>query len=151
MAMLFLIFQLGQDRYALDARQLVEILPLAQVKSLPHAPDGVAGLLDYGGIALPLIDLSAMILGRPAEERIGTRILIVELANGRRLGLVAERANQLLQREIADFSETGVAVPAAPFLGPITHDEHGIVQWVHPEQLLSPAIRDALFHHQVVS
>jgi chemotaxis-related protein WspB len=143
--MLFLVFQLDQDRYALDARQLVEILPLMEVKHLPLAPVGVAGMLDYHGVALPVIDLAALALGRPAAARISTRVLIVELSNGRRLALVAERAQELLQRETSDFAETGVAVDAAPYLGPVTRDARGLVQWISPEQLLSPEVREALF------
>jgi chemotaxis-related protein WspB len=143
--MLFVVFQLGQDRYALDARQLVEILPLMEVKHLPLAPAGVSGMLDYYGVALPVIDLTAMALGRPAAERISTRVLVTELANGQRLALVAERAQELLHREPADFVATGVAVDAAPYLGPVARDARGLVQWIKPEQLLSPAVRDALF------
>lgn len=142
--MLFIVFQLGPDRYALDARELVEILPLVQVKRLPHAPAGVAGVLDYRGVALPVVDLTAMALGRPALERISTRILIAELANGRRIALIAERANEMLQKDVADFTETGVAVDSAPYLGPVTRDSRGLIQWIKPEQLLAPAVREAL-------
>lgn len=144
--MLFLLFQLGQDRYALDARDLVEILPLAQVKHLPHAPAGIAGMLDYHGAALPVIDLSELALGRAAVQRISTRILVVAMAGGRRFALIAERANDTLQREAADFAATDVAVDAAPYLGPVTRDARGIVQWITPQKLFSMAVFDALFH-----
>jgi chemotaxis-related protein WspB len=144
--MLFIIFQLGRDRYALDARELVEILPLAHVKRLPHAPTGIAGMLDYHGITLPVVDLSELALGRAATERISTRILIVEYGAGRRLALIAERANEMLQREARDFVTSEVAVANAPYLGPVTGDTRGIVQWIAPQKLLSPAVHDALFH-----
>lgn len=142
--MLFIVFQLGQDRYALNARELVEILPLAQIKRLPQAPTGIAGMLDYHGVMLPAIDLSALALGHAAVERISTRILVVEMANGRRFALIAERANEMLQREAADFTEAEIAVDAAPYLGPVTRDARGIVQWITPQKLFSPAVFDAL-------
>lgn len=144
--MLFLIFQLGQDRYALDARELLEILPLAQIKRLPHAPTGIAGMLDYHGVLLPVIDLSALTLGHAAAERISTRMIVVEMANGRRFALIAERANELLQREATDFTEAEVTVDAAPYLGPVTRDARGIVQWITPQKLFSPAVYEALFN-----
>jgi chemotaxis-related protein WspB len=43
---LFFLFQLGEDRYALDALQIAEILPLVGVKRIPQAPTGVAGVID---------------------------------------------------------------------------------------------------------
>jgi len=144
--MLFIIFRLGEDRYALNAQELVEILPLAQVKRLPHAPTGVAGMLDYHGVTLPVIDLSALALGHPAAERISTRIIVVEMANGRRYALVAERANEMLQREATDFKEPAVAVDDAPYLGPVTSDARGVVQWIAPQKLFSPSVYEALSH-----
>ena len=40
--MLFLMFQLGQDRYVLDTGQVEAVLPLLATKQLPGAPAGVA-------------------------------------------------------------------------------------------------------------
>jgi CheW-like domain len=36
--MLFLVFQLGTDRYAIEAAQVVEVLPLVNAKHIPRAP-----------------------------------------------------------------------------------------------------------------
>ena len=36
--MLFLLFQLGQDRYALDASRVVEVVPLLTLKQFPRPP-----------------------------------------------------------------------------------------------------------------
>ena len=144
--MLFVVFQLGHDRYAIDAREVVEVLPLIRVKDVPHAPVGVTGVLDYRGAPVPVIDLCAISLGRPSARHLGTRTLIVRCADGNLLGLIAERVNEMLKREPADFVESGVTVDAAPYLGRVTRDTHGLVQWITPEKLLSPAVRDALFH-----
>lgn len=144
--MLFIVFQLGDDRYALNARELLEVLPLMSVKRLPHAPAGVAGVLDYHGVPLPVVDLSALALGHPAAQRISTRILIAEDAQGRRLALVAEHVSEMLNREPGDFSDAPVTISDAPYLGPITRDARGLVQWVTPERLLSDEVREALYH-----
>ena len=40
--MLFLVFRLGNDRYAIEATQVVEVLPLVNWKCVPRAPAGVA-------------------------------------------------------------------------------------------------------------
>ena len=39
--MLFILFQLGRDRYALDAAQVAEVLPLMELKALPRGRPGV--------------------------------------------------------------------------------------------------------------
>jgi chemotaxis-related protein WspB len=52
--MLFILFQIGRDRYALSAGSIIEVLPLMNLKSVPRAPAGVAGLLNYHGTPVPI-------------------------------------------------------------------------------------------------
>jgi chemotaxis-related protein WspB len=101
--MLSLILQIGETRYALDARQVVEVLPLVQVRPSPSAPPGVAGLMNYRGEPVPVIDLSLLCCGRPARHLLSTRILLVRSPTPADLrpepsiswiGLIAERATE---------------------------------------------------------
>lgn len=144
--MLFLVFRLGQDRYALDATDVVEVVPLVHVKRLPHAPPGLAGLIDYRGEAVPVIDLSELALRQPAQRRMSTRIILLRHGDGSvpLLGLIAEKATTTLRREAAEFIATGVRNDGAPYLGPICADGGGILQWVDAQQLLSPELRHAI-------
>lgn len=78
--MLYLQFQLGNDRYAIEATRVVEIVPLVAVKKNPRTPDSVAGLMIYRGRPVTTLDLSQLLLGRPAAERHSTRIIIIRRA-----------------------------------------------------------------------
>jgi len=75
--MLFILFKMGDERYALDSLQIAAVVPAVGVKEIPLAPAGVAGIIDYHGAPVPLIDLSQLALGRPARQRLGTRIILV--------------------------------------------------------------------------
>ena len=147
--MLFILFQLGRDRYALDAAQVAEVLPLVQVKKIPHAPAGVAGVFTYRGAPVPVLDLSQLALGRAARSRLSTRVLLVNYpdASGakRLLGLIAENATETLRREPADFVASGVKADVAPYLGPVATDPRGLIQWIAVDKLLPETVREALF------
>lgn len=147
--MVFLLFQLGPDRYALDVRQVAEVLPLLALKRIAHAPGGVVGVFDYRGTPVPVIDLALLTLGRPAEESLSTRVVVVSYAGSdgvpHLLGLIAEKATQTLQRAAEDFAPTGVTTETAPWLGPVCADAGGMVQWVEVSRLLPDAVRAALF------
>ncbi len=147
--MLFLLFQLGRDRYALQASRVVEVLPLLDLKQLPNAPKGVAGLFNYHGQPVPAVDLSALTLGHAAEPRYSTRVIVVNYPddNGRLhpLGLIAERATEMIQRESGEFIEPGLKINGAPYLGPVLMDRQGAIQLVHEQRLLTDQTRDALF------
>ena len=147
--MLFLLFQLGNDRYVLEASRVVEVLPLLELKKIPQAPKGVAGLFNYRGQPVPAVDLSQLTLDQPASERLSTRIIVVKYSDiaGKNLllGLIAEHATEMLRRESKDFVDSGVQLGAAPYLGPVLMDGKGVIQWVHEQRLLSEKVRDLLF------
>ena len=65
--MLFLLMQLDGDRYALDIRQVAVVLPLVDLRAVPGAPPAVAGIIDYGGAPVPVIDLAQLLANRPAQ------------------------------------------------------------------------------------
>ena len=151
--MLFLLFQLGKELYALDAAQVTEVLPLVGIKQIPQTPPGVAGVFEYRGVLAPAIDLSQLALGRPAETRLSTRLIVVRYPgdNGEThpLGLIAEKATETMRREPADFVESGVNSDGAAYLGPVATDARGLVQWIDVRKLLPESVRDVLFRQPV--
>ena len=153
--MLFLLFQLGDDRYALDASRVVEVVPLVELRSLPEAPRGVAGLFNYRGQPVPAVALCALTLQRPARECLSTRIIVVRSASpdgsAHLLGLIAEQATGMLRRERQDFVSTGMQLEKAPYLGPVATDAQGMVQWIHEDRLLTEVVRDALFKETLLA
>lgn len=147
--MLFLMFQLGRDRYVLETGQVEAVLPLLATKQLPGAPAGIVGAISYRGRPVPVVDLALLALGRPAEPRLSTRIILLRYPSGaghdELLGLLVEHAVETIERDAADFTVSGVEAGMPPYLGPVASDERGLIQWVRGEALLSPEIRDILF------
>lgn len=147
--MLFILFRIGKDRYALEANRIVEVAPLLELKRLPQGPRGLAGLFNYHGRPVPAIDLCHLTTGQPASERLSTRILIVkcrdESDQEHLLGLIAENATEILRRNAKDFVDPGVRLADAPYLGPVLMDTLGPIQWVNEQRLLPSSVRDSLF------
>jgi chemotaxis-related protein WspB len=147
--MLFLLFELGHDRYVLDAREVAEILPLVGIKQLPQAPPSVAGIVNYRGAPVPIIDVSQLTLGQPAQRRLSTRIVLVRYPDAygemHLLGLIAERATRMVRREETDFVASGVTNQGTPYLGPVAPDARGLLQWIDARTLLPAPVRDMLF------
>jgi chemotaxis-related protein WspB len=147
--MLHVLFQLGSDWYAVEASRVREVLPLVELKAVPQAPVGVAGVFDYHGEPVPVVDLTHLATGHPSRPRFSTRILLVrmELDGGRSrlLGFAAERATEMLRKEREEFVSPGVHAEGAPYLGDVAPDERGLIQRVEVDKLLPTEVRDALF------
>lgn len=146
--MLLLVFQIGEDRYALDASRVIEVLPLLQLKKIPGAPRGVAGIFNYRGRPVPAVDVCGLLLGHPARESLTTRIVVVpheRAEQTRLLGLIVENATQVIRRKIETFVDPQLPPGAPPFLGPVLAGPGGMVQLVREEKLLTDEMRDVLF------
>jgi len=147
--MLFLLFQIGPDRYALEASRVVEVIPMLGLKKIPQAPRGVAGMFNYRGEVVPALDLSEMTTGHAAAERLSTRILVVrssvEGRGARLLGLIAERATTTLRKEPSDFVDPGLTPDSTAYLGPVLLDDQGVIQWIQEQKLLPENLQQLLF------
>src|SRR5882757_4941159 len=104
--MLFLVFELDGNRYALDSRQLVEVLPMVNLRPLSRMPPAIAGLFDYHGHPVAAVDLSEILVGRSARRRLNTRMVVVSYQADdaqHTLGLIAEKATTTLRLDSAQF------------------------------------------------
>ncbi|SEI11594.1 chemotaxis protein CheW [Pseudomonas fuscovaginae UPB0736] len=147
---LFLVFRIGSERYALQAVEIAEVLPRLQLKAIAHAPSWVAGVFAHRGSMVPVLDVSAMTFGQPAAARTSTRLVLVHYrpvpdAAGSLLGLILEQATDTLRCDPQDFQPYGLDNRQAPYLGPVREDEHGLVQRISVDALLSPQVRALLF------
>jgi chemotaxis-related protein WspB len=142
-------FQLGEGRFALPMSDLVEVVPLLPVRALAHAPDGVAGVINYRGQVVPVIDLCQLALGRPSAERSSTRLLVLHWnpagRESRLLALMVERAvnEQLIDADA--LTPPPVRIDATPYLGRLGMADGALVQLVDVSQLLPPSIGELLY------
>jgi chemotaxis-related protein WspB len=147
--MLFLLFQLDNDRYALPATQVVEVLPLVELKHIPNAPAWVAGAFSYRGAPVPVIDLSMLALGRAAQRRLSTRTVLVHYPHSgvesHVLGLLVEKATETSQFDPDRFVAYGVDNNDARYLGPVLADPGGLIQWIRVRDLLPEPVQALLF------
>ncbi len=138
--MLYLLFELGKNRFAIEAQRVVEVLPLLQLSKVPHAPNGVAGFFNYRGTMVPVIDLCELLAGKSASNRFSTRIILISFvgAEGKNClaGLIAEHVTKTVQKESTEFVQSGIMTKDAPYLGPVTPDGKDFIQLIDPERLL---------------
>ncbi len=147
--MLFLIFQIGNERYALDAAQVAVVLPPAPCKQVPEAPPWVRGIFSHEGRNVPVLDVSMLALGTPAAERLSTRMVLVHYTPERQasqlLGLIVERATDTLRCEAADFTGSGLVHDNARYLGPVMRQGDNLIQWVKVADMLDAEVQALLF------
>lgn len=139
--MLMLLFCIGNNRYGLEISQVVEIIPKVVLRKLNQAPEYVAGLFNYRGMIVPVIDLCILIQNYPCPSALSNRIIMVNHVDigghCQVIGLMAEKITETIKVPDTKFSSTGFALNNTPYLGQITSDEQGMIQNLRLEHLLS--------------
>lgn len=147
--MLLLSFQIGEEKYAIKAGLVMEITPMVKMEHIPKTPDYIAGLFNYRGNPLPVIDLCQLYLGRPCKPQISTRVMIIQYIGTsyipRLLGLVGENVTETIHTN-EELIESGVSMDETPSLGKILNYDQGIIHYVETEKLLPDEVRAKLFN-----
>src|ERR1700694_3464128 len=96
-----LVFNLGQQQFALPVGQVSTVVPRATLTPLPGAPAELLGLLRLRGTLCPVIDIRARLGLPPAVPHIGERIVVMRTTTFR-VGLLVERIVGLVVVPTAD-------------------------------------------------
>ncbi len=151
--MLLLQFRVGKELYALPATKVVEVVPIVNLKQIPCTPDYMAGVMNYRGQPLPVLDLSSLALGIPSRKRFSTRIILVRFpwppgCEEEILGIMAEGTSEVIRSEITDFKPCGVYPKDAPYLKGIKTGVDGMVQWVDVAHLIPKHVCEVIYSEE---
>lgn len=142
--MLAVLFNLGANRYAVDSRDVVEVIPLVALTAVPQAPAAIAGQFDYRGTIVPVVDLRALVEGHACASELSTRILITRYRE-RLLGVMAEKVTEVRRLDGGRAVAAPVSSGDAPYLAGMMVEERGLVQFVQVDELLTPSVQKLLF------
>jgi chemotaxis-related protein WspB len=120
------------------------------LRAIAHAPHWVAGVFPHRGQVVPVIDVSALTFGHPANVRTSTRLVLVHYRPDAEraeqlLGLVLEQATDTLRCPRSDFKAYGLDNRQAPYLGPVRETDSGLLQWIRVQELLTDPVRELLY------
>jgi purine-binding chemotaxis protein CheW len=72
-----LAFRLGSERYAVDIREVVEIIMPRAIAPIPRATGFVKGMASHRGSVLPVSDLAGRLGLEPSQRSKASRILVL--------------------------------------------------------------------------
>ncbi len=132
--MLILFFYLGDVKYSIKCEKVREVAPMVTLKDVPNTPEYFAGLFNYRGMIVPVIDLCRLIQGRPCKMRLSTRIILVNYKKDDNtpyvLGLMAERVTEAVRRPKDVFLSPGINMGEAPYLRGVVMEEKKMIQYI---------------------
>ena len=137
--MLFLLFYLSDEMYAIKCENVKEVAPMVNLKESPHMPPFFAGLFNYRNSIVPVIDLCKLIQGTYCRKRLSTRIVIVEYTRENKtpfiMGFMAERVVETIRRPSESFIGNHIQNNDSPYLGGIIMDQDKMINYIDLDAL----------------
>jgi purine-binding chemotaxis protein CheW len=138
-------FGLGDDLFAADIFSVERVLRYQAPTPVPDAPGWLAGMIEYQGRVLPVINLRARFGMTVPPPRAETRILVLN-AGGEWIGAIVDSV-----LEVAGFEPEQLSAPppffrglAAEYLTGIVRRKERLVMVLDVDRLLSTTDRIAL-------
>ncbi len=123
--MLVLILKAGDNRYALDSSAVVEVIPRVALQTIPTAPATLAGVFQYRGEIVPVVDVCQRLEHVPCEGQLASRIVVLRKAPGsggpQYLGLMVDAVLEARRLDAKD-RVTGTHN--------VMSDDGGMLQWL---------------------
>lgn len=98
----FVIFNLGDERYAVDILNVGGISEYKEITKVPNAPTFVDGIIDLRGDIIPIINLKKRFNTPEKEVGSETRIIIINIS-GKDVGFVVDEASQVIKIDHDDI------------------------------------------------
>lgn len=150
--MMVLLFCVDDDNYGIDVRDIAEVLPRVSLKHFPHGPEYVAGLLNYHGRVVPVIDLTLLLSAHAACDRVNSRIVLVDYHRPggahHLLGLLVDKVTEAMKIPDHALIRSAVMTNESPFLGDVAVHNGILVQVIDINQVLPESVQSRLFHDE---
>ena len=104
----YITFKLGDELFAIDVKQVREVLDLSLITRVPTAPPYMRGVVNVRGTAIPVVDLRVKFGLPPVADDVNTRILVLELnidGESTVLGGLADSVHDVFEIEAHEIAE----------------------------------------------
>jgi purine-binding chemotaxis protein CheW len=107
----YLSFKLGDEEFAANVSQVLEILELPTITKVPHSPSYMRGVMNLRGKVLPVLDTRMKFMIPITEDTINTSIVVLKLkidGTDQEVGAIVDSVE-----EVRDIRDEDIDLPPA--------------------------------------
>ena len=102
----YLVFQLGEEEYGIQAQRVREIMGVQDITQVPQTPPHVKGVINLRGKVIPVVCLRSKFSLAPAEYTARTSIIVVQVDGGKMLaGVIVDAVSEVLNVAASDIED----------------------------------------------
>jgi len=151
--MLLVLFKIGEDSYAINTESIVEIIPSIKLRHLTGVPDYIAGVFDYRGKIVPVVDINIRTIKKPVKQRLSTRIILLRYPFTEDqqpiVGIMGEGMTDIIEIDESKIQEKEIKSKDAPHLGALLKYNDKFIQCINIENILTKEDQENLFSNKI--
>ena len=101
------VFQCGNEEYAVSIQHVVSIEKLEHINPIPHLPDYLIGLMKIRGELVPVIDFEQILYNRSGVNEESARVVTMHTKD-LTVGLLVKEAKEILDIEQENLKQIGL-------------------------------------------
>ena len=98
---LYIQFSIDQDDFIIASDKVMTIMPYVNIQFLPGSTEFMAGMINYHGNSVPVIDVTMLLKKRTSKNFLSTRIILLNndklLPNSDLCGILAENVTEVIK------------------------------------------------------
>jgi purine-binding chemotaxis protein CheW len=138
-----LLFDIHDQRFAMRAEAVIEVVRAVEVTPLSGAPEVVLGIIDFRGVVIPVFDLRKR-FGLPRREVDPADQFIIARAAQRTVALHVDHALDLIDVDAGSIAPVANSVRTAPHVAGVATLADGLAVIQDLDAFLSAAEADSL-------
>jgi purine-binding chemotaxis protein CheW len=144
----YLSFRLGDEEFAANVSQVLEILELPSITRIPHAPDYMRGVINLRGKVLPVLDTRVKFRLPVIDDTINTSIVVLRVNIGDTvtdLGAIVDSVEEVMELKEEEMSPPPSIGSYTSFLKGMVRDKDKFVMVLDVDRVFSETeIEDSL-------
>lgn len=152
----FLTFQLGNDYFAVNVKNVLEVLEQQHITFVPKAPPHILGIMNFRGQILPVIDTRFKFGLPPHDTNTRNSVIVFELRGEKEVTIISATADavkdviEISPAEIISVPEMGMGYDAKYIAGAIRRNETFILV-LEIEKILDTGQKDIINQNELIS
>ncbi|MDD5307818.1 MAG: chemotaxis protein CheW [Deltaproteobacteria bacterium] len=150
-ARFLVVFALDDQRYALALDRVQRSIRVVAVTPLPEAPAIVLGIIDFGGVIVPVINIRKRFNHPPRDVRLSDH-LVIATTGKRTVALLVDETRGVIKASPGSYAPAAEIMPRLELVDGAMRLEDGLILIHDLERLLSleeeTAIDRALRHER---
>jgi purine-binding chemotaxis protein CheW len=138
----YLTFELGKELFAVNVKNVLEVLEQQQITNVPKAPEHILGIINFRGEILPVVNTRLKFSLSETADLLKNFVIVYIIEEGEKHFTIAATADgvkdviEISPNEIIPVPEMGISYDSRFIAGAIRRDERFILL-INPERVFS--------------